>query len=173
VKKFSETWGLVCDCRFEVKKNSSVESSSVVYTHTPTPIFLQANMADYGAQGGYGGDQVQDPNLVVAGEGLVQGGGSDQEAIKQQKIQEVEQDRSLTAEEKTHGRVKIEQEIAPGVDVAAVGYDGHKHHEKKRGEKVRSTKRARKVKKLVRKRSVAFFEGVHLTVTSFKMSTWK
>jgi hypothetical protein len=59
VKKFSETWGLVCDCRLQVKKKSSVESSSVVYTHTP--IFLQANMADYGAQGGYGGDQFQDP----------------------------------------------------------------------------------------------------------------
>jgi hypothetical protein len=46
-------------------------------------------MADYGAQGGYGGDQFQDPNLVGGGQGgfnQQQAGGSDQEAIKQQKF---------------------------------------------------------------------------------------
>jgi hypothetical protein len=53
----------------------------------------QANMADYGAQGGYGGDQggyqQQDPNLVGGGQGgydQQQAGGYDQEAIKQQKF---------------------------------------------------------------------------------------
>jgi hypothetical protein len=94
-----------------LKKKSSVESS-VLCTHTP--IFLQANMAGYGAQGGYG---VQDPNVVAGGQGgfnQQQAGGSDHEAIKQQKIQAVEQDPSLTAEEKKHRRHKIEEEIAAG-----------------------------------------------------------
>jgi hypothetical protein len=73
-----------------VKKKSLVESLELC---TDTPIFLQANMADYGAQGGYGGDQggfqQQDPNLVGGGQGgydQQQAGGYDQEAIKQQKF---------------------------------------------------------------------------------------
>ncbi len=37
--------------------------------------------------------------------------------------QEVEQDPNLTAEEKKHRRHKIEEEIAAGLGVAAVGYE--------------------------------------------------
>jgi len=118
-----------------VKKKSLVESS-VLCTHTP--IFLQANMA------GYGGDQFQDPNLVGGGQGgfnQQQAGGSDQDAVKQQKIQAVEQDPSLTAEEKKHRRHKIEEELAAGLGVAAVGYEGYKHHEKKKGEEATGEKK--------------------------------
>jgi hypothetical protein len=127
-----------------VKKKSLVESSALC-THTH-PSFLQANMADYGAQGGYGGDQggyqQQDPNLVGGGQGgYGQAGGYDQEAIKQQKFQEVEQDPNLTAEEKKHRRHKIEEEIAAGLGVAAVGYEGYKHHEKKKGEEASGEKK--------------------------------
>ncbi len=74
VVKFSKTWSSLW------LQNSSEEEIfswefSVVYTYTP--IFLQANMADYGAQGGYGGGyggdqggyQQQDPNLVGGGQG--------------------------------------------------------------------------------------------------------
>jgi hypothetical protein len=128
-----------------VKKKSLVESLELC---TDTPIFLQANMADYGAQGGYGGDQggfqQQDPNLVGGGQGgydQQQAGGYDQEAIKQQKFQEVEQDPNLTAEEKKHRRHKIEEELAAGLGVAAVGYEGYKHHEKKKGEEASGEKK--------------------------------
>jgi hypothetical protein len=37
--------------------------------------------------------------------------------------QEVEQDPNLTAEEKKHRRHKIEEEIAAGLGVAAIGYE--------------------------------------------------
>ncbi len=37
--------------------------------------------------------------------------------------QEVEQDPNLTAEEKKHRRHKIEEELAAGLGVAAVGYE--------------------------------------------------
>ncbi|CAM6028248.1 unnamed protein product [Sphagnum balticum] len=93
---------------------------------------------------GYGGDQFQDPNLVGGGQGgfnQQQAGGSDQDAVKQQKIQAVEQDPSLTAEEKKHRRHKIEEELAAGLGVAAVGYEGYKHHEKKKGEEATGEKK--------------------------------
>jgi len=101
-------------------------------------------MAGYGAQGGLGGGQFQDPNLVGGGQGgfnQQQAGGSDQEAIKQQKIQAVEHDPSLTAEEKKHRRHKIEGGIVAGLGVAAVGYEGYKHHEKKKGEEATGEKK--------------------------------
>jgi len=93
---------------------------------------------------GYGGDQFQDPNLVAEGRGgynQPEAGASDQNAIKQQKIQAVEQDPSLTAEEKKHRRHKIEEEVAAGLGVAAVGYEGYKHHEKKKGEEATGEKK--------------------------------
>jgi len=101
-----------------------------------------------GGQGGYGGDQggyqQQDPNLVGGGQGgydQQQAGGYDQDAIKQQKFQEVEQDPNLTEEEKKHRRHKIEEELAAGLGVAAVGYEGYKHHEKKKGEEASGEKK--------------------------------
>jgi hypothetical protein len=42
--------------------------------------------------------------------------------------QEVEQDPNLTAEEKKHRRHKIEEELAAGLGVAAVGYEVRSVH---------------------------------------------
>jgi hypothetical protein len=43
--------------------------------------------------------------------------------------------------EKKHRRHKIEEEIAAGLGVAAVGYEGYKHHEKKEGEEASGEKK--------------------------------
>ncbi|CAK9863394.1 unnamed protein product [Sphagnum jensenii] len=59
---------------------------------------------------------------------------SDQEGLKQQYFQAVDQDDSLNDDQKQQKKHKIEKDIAAGVITAGLGYAEYKHHEKKKAE---------------------------------------